>query len=296
MPKFQKWPQDAEGWRNAILTVLIAGTLSADLLIYLGGTYQNQLGWAGFRPYAGVRFWNQIMEYMFGCSFVGLVIIFVVSLIFWALYKDKLALCCIVLSPFVLFSLFVILAFSTRAIEKPVIYLYPTTEEKVNVKLKYKGQLACTYPEYPDDGWTVIAQPSGDLLDLRTGKRHYCLFWEGVDNFDYTVDEGFVVKGEDTAQFLESTLSLLGLSDREKNEFIIYWLPRMQEHPYNLVSFVSDQFAQQAQLEITPPPETLIRVFMVFKPLNAETNVKLQVLKPVTRRGFTVVEWGGSEL
>ena len=35
-----------------------------------------------------------------------------------------------------------------RKTEKPVIYLYPTSQQIVSVKLDYKGELTCTYPEY----------------------------------------------------------------------------------------------------------------------------------------------------
>ena len=42
--------------------------------------------------------------------------------------------------------------------------------------------------------------------------------------------------------------------------------------------------------------KTLIRVLMIFKPLNREINVKEQILPRQERNGFTVVEWGGSEI
>ena len=109
-----------------------------------------------------------------------------------------------------------------RAREKPVIYLYPETEQEVNVRLLYEGALLHTYPQYPEDGWTVVAKPSGELFDPRTGRHHYCLFWEGIDAHSYDLRQGFVVEGKDTAGFLEAALSDLGLNEREANEFIIY--------------------------------------------------------------------------
>ena len=48
---------------------------------------------------------------------------------------------------------------------------------------------------------------------------------------------GFVVKGEDTAAFLQEKLAYLGLTPREYNECIVYWLPRLEGNPYNLISF-----------------------------------------------------------
>ena len=49
----------------------------------------------------------------------------------------------------------------------------------------------------------------------------------------------------------------------------------------------------QAKLVITPKPDSLLRVFMVYKPLQQKITVPEQELKPFTRKGFTVVEWGG---
>ena len=48
---------------------------------------------------------------------------------------------------------------------KPVIYLYPTEETEVSVKLEYGGEFIATYPKY-NDGWEVIASPDGTLTSL----------------------------------------------------------------------------------------------------------------------------------
>ncbi len=49
-------------------------------------------------------------------------------------------------------------------------------------------------------------------------------------------------------------------------------------------------------LEITPKPDTLIRINMAFKPLPIKIDVKEQVLPVAERNGYTVVEWGGTRL
>ena len=102
--------------------------------------------------------------------------------------------------------------------------------------------------------------------------------------------------GEDTAAFLEGALEQLGLTEREANEFIVYWLPRMEGNAYNLVSFQNEAYTDSAALTIDPAPDTLIRVFMAWKPLSTAVTIEEQELKPVERNGFTVVEWGGTEV
>ena len=176
---------------------------------------------------------------------------------------------------------------------KPLIYLYPEEETNVVVKLGYPNLLTTTYPKY-NNGWNVTAEPNGELTD-KTGRTFYGLYWEGLNNLSNDFKDGFVVKGEDTATFLEEKLSILGLTEREVNEFIIYWLPKLEENKYNLIRFESIEIInEQMPITVSPKPDTLIRVFMEYKPIDHKINIKKQKLETPTRTGFTVVEWGGS--
>lgn len=179
--------------------------------------------------------------------------------------------------------------------KKPVIYLYPTQEQTVNVTLDLEGDLTCTYPAYKD-GWDVIARPDGTLTNIADGKEYSYLFWEGTTKDNYDMSKGFVIKGSDTEKFLQETLSYIGLTPREYNEFIVYWLPIMQENKYNLITFAGDEYEDVAKLLITPEPDSILRVMMVFKPLKKYIEIQPQELKPFTREGFTVVEWGGTQV
>ena len=177
---------------------------------------------------------------------------------------------------------------------KPVIYLYPEAETDVSVKLNYDGKLTCTYPAY-ENGWSVTAAPDGTLTDAK-GQTYNYLYWEGITNPEYDFSQGFCVPGEDTAAFLEDALAKLGLTRREANEFIVYWLPLMEANPYNLISFQTDAYTDHAELEISPAPDTLIRVFMAWKPLEEAMEIPAQTLTAPERTGFTAVEWGGSQI
>ena len=179
--------------------------------------------------------------------------------------------------------------------EKPVIYLYPTAQMPISVKLDVDGRLTTTYPAYRD-GWEVIARPDGTLTDPVTGREYYCLYWEGVTDTEYDLSRGFVIPGEDTAAFLEEALAKLGLTEREANEFIIYWLPRMEGNAYNLISFQTEAYTENAKLTVTPTPDSMLRVFMAWKPLETPIEIEPQELPAFERLGFTVVEWGGTEL
>ena len=177
---------------------------------------------------------------------------------------------------------------------KPVIYLYPEEETEVSVRLDYDGDLTCTYPAY-DGGWTVTAAPGGTLTDA-AGQTYNYLYWEGATRTEYDFSQGFCVPGGDTAAFLEDALARLGLTRREANEFMVYWLPRMEPNPYNLIAFQSEAYTDCARLTVVPEPDSLLRVFMAWRPLDAPVDVPAQEFPAFDRSGFAVVEWGGTEL
>ena len=70
----------------------------------------------------------------------------------------------------------------------------------------------------------------------------------------------------------------------------------MQDNPYNLIAFQSDVYTQNAQLLIDPVPDTLLRVFMAWKPVGKAVEIPAQSLSAPARTGFTVVEWGGCQV
>ena len=177
---------------------------------------------------------------------------------------------------------------------KPIIYIYPDKAMDVSIKLGNSHLITTSYPKYVN-GWNVKASPNGNLE--YNGKNYYALYWEGKDYNAYESNEGFIVKGEDTSKFLEEKLSILGLNEKEANEFIIYWLPKMEHNKYNYIRFDTlDNINNYMPIDIEPKPETLVRVYMMYKPLDNYKDIKTQELTKVERKGYTVVEWGGSEI
>ena len=180
--------------------------------------------------------------------------------------------------------------------EKPIIYLYPEETTQITVKLGNPENITCSYPEY-EGGWNVIANPDGTLIDAKTGRKLYSLYWEGIQSGPVSLDEGFVVKGTDIAAFLEEKLEILGLNELEAEEFIIYWLPRLQKNEYNYIRFAKiDEINKNMPLEFSVEPDTLIRILMEYKALDGYIKVKEQKLETPERKGFAAVEWGGTEI
>ncbi len=181
--------------------------------------------------------------------------------------------------------------------KKPVIYLYPEQETDVHVELELtESDLATTYPKY-NNGWDVTAYPDGSLVNKADGSNHKYLFWDAANcrtRFDFS--KGFCVAGEDTEKFLKEKLTYMGLTEQEMNEFIVYWLPLMEHNEYNLITFQGDKYTNSAKLNISPTPDSLLRVFMAYVPLEEAVDIEPQELETFERKGFTVVEWGGTKI
>ena len=179
---------------------------------------------------------------------------------------------------------------------KPIIYLYPMDEIEVNVTLWTLENLSHTYPKYNSEKWrNVVANPNWDLEDIDTWRKLYALYreWKTYAGDNFT--EWFVVKWEDTISFLEEKLALLWLNEREAEEFIVYWLPQMENNKYNLIRFeTKEEQDENMPLNITPIPDTVIRVMMDWKAIDEPIDIPEQGLKTPERIWFTVVEWWGS--
>ena len=197
--------------------------------------------------------------------------------------------------------------------DKPILYLYPEAETEVSVRLGRPEILTVTYPKY-QGAWRVLARPDGSLVDLGSGRDLYALYWENQRAAEqYQPQAGFVVRGEDAATFLEEKLAILGLNAREAEEFIVYWLPKLEKNAYNFVYFATaEEIEREMPIEVEGAEvNTEIRVRMVYQGFESEAElldgfrgildengqIPEEKLTPApTREGFVLVEWGGTEL
>lgn len=185
---------------------------------------------------------------------------------------------------------------------KPVIYLYSQEELDVTIDLDYHGDLTFTYPQLKEN-WNVQLNQNGIMYD---GKKYPYLFWEGESNHlafnknDNGSIPGEIVSKDNVIDHLENSLIKLGLNDTEKTDFISFWGPRMTQTEFVLVQFVVDsEYAKQiAELHVNPRPDNVRRVYMYFSSFEIEPKFETtpQDMNSFNREGFTIVEWGGTEI
>lgn len=178
-------------------------------------------------------------------------------------------------------------------VDKPILYLYPEKTTNVTVKLKHSDRISTSYPKY-SNGWNVLAHPNGDLYD-KNNNYYYALYWDELEPMNVDFTEGFYVTKDNAITFLEEKLSIIGLNNRERNEFIMYWLPKLEQNEKSLVYFeLTEERQSNNELIIEPKPDSLLRVNMHIKKVDKEVNIKEQTLNKFERKGFVAVEWGGT--
>ncbi len=183
-------------------------------------------------------------------------------------------------------------------VDKPVIYLYPEVKTDVEVKLDIAGTPTFYYPAYADS-WKFTAMPSGDLIFSENTYNY--LFWESSQRISFTPSErtnGFNVKGSEAVSFLEDKLNAFGFNSKEKADFITFWGPQLAQSEFNFVRFEYGEECckKYAKLMISPEPTTINRVYMSWMKIEREIPLEEQVILPLPRNGFNVLEWGGFEV
>ncbi|EJD34994.1 ubiquitin-domain-containing protein [Auricularia subglabra TFB-10046 SS5] len=234
---------------------------------------------------------------------------------------------------------------------KPVIYLFSPSlvDATVALDLVPEWSFSCLYPQGEGDGkqkvqWRVsVTGRDGILLDKDTGEEEAYLFWEALCDHLTTVnhrsnpqhidtpppsprahafsparphispENSVVLDIKDVPQYLRRALRDMGLHTEACTSFITYWLPGMQAHKHLALRFLPQaDYEATAKLRITPTPDVVTRVFMLFRGISEEDLPRWQPLASkviawpevigvdATRakddRLFRVLEWGGMEV
>lgn len=187
--------------------------------------------------------------------------------------------------------------------DKPVIYLYSPDTLEFMIDLEINESISPTF-EYPTPtglfrekglvSWYGTVVENQILIE---GKKYPYLFWEGEGATIPIIDKGFCVSGDSVVEFLEQKIDEIGLNSTEKTDFITYWAPKMIKNNYNVVHFkFTEDYYDIAEMFVSPEPDAILRMYMYFRPVKESIKILPQSIPTFERKGFTVVEWGGSQL
>ncbi|KAL1663919.1 hypothetical protein GGF50DRAFT_89030 [Schizophyllum commune] len=233
---------------------------------------------------------------------------------------------------------------------KPIIYLFSprSVEATVRLSLTRDWSLSAIYPSVPiadkDGGqtleWKVQTRADGTLHELNTALDVSYLFWEALTNkvvdsppsspvigqarevfrpgvTGVSNEDSVLLPVANVTQYLDQVLAALGLHVEARTSFITYWLPDMLKHTHVALRFLDQvAYAHAAPLDVSPNPDVVTRVFMLFCGVKkAELGewegaqakaadsidmwreiVGVNLGETLDESLFRVIEWGGMEV
>lgn len=177
---------------------------------------------------------------------------------------------------------------------KPNIYIYGAKGKRITVQFVQPELLIKTEPYYNSEtGWIVDVGEDGTLTDLQSNEYGF-LFYESMTEkrmFDTT--EGFEISAENRVKEFENILSDMGFNESEIYDFIEFWNVKLDySKDYIMYPQYTDVVDRAMPVVISPIPDRIIRIWFVFEE-NQGQSFRMAEAKPMQRKGYTVVEWGG---
>ncbi len=235
-------------------------------------------------------------------------------------YRKKLMTFLMGILSFLILSAIVIIMTVPTMNHKPAIYLYSEKPTQVSIKLDKTIKYDITIPKYKN-GWRVQTEQNGIIKDLQPKytkcsklpdtfgfeyakesceiNQYPYIYWDGmqltkpIPKKDY----GFIVKKEDIETFLTAKADELKFNEAEKKEFVRYWNKTALDKnwkKYKIYFLQNEEVQNLYPLYVEPTPESINRVQIIISKAKRQDKPYPQTLKPIERKGFTLVEWGGS--
>lgn len=130
---------------------------------------------------------------------------------------------------------------------------------------------------------------------------------------------GSACRSQNFIHHVRSSFDDVVFDNLPSNTFLLsYWLPAFLDHEYIALRFVKQAaYEQAAPMTVSPPPNVIVRVFMIFKGVKSDDvsawpSAQARVQDDVARWGqvvglpeddqlqdkslFRVLEWGGMEV
>ena len=176
---------------------------------------------------------------------------------------------------------------------QPRLYLYPKKETKITVSFEDENKISNTYPKYKEK-WKITAKSKGELED-KNQNSYVALSWEEECNQNIDFNSGYYITKDEAMQFLEDKLKYIGLNDKDRNEFIISWLPVLTKNEKSIVYFeLTEDRDNENKINISPKPDSILRFIMHVKKVDKKPHDFVQQkLSHFNRKGFSVIECSG---
>jgi hypothetical protein len=150
------------------------------------------------------------------------------------------------------------------------------------------GEIITSIPAY-GQGWNVTVDTNGIIDNAYT-----YLFYESQQPNVWQNDEGWIVKAGELETFFRQNMARYGFKGKEIEDFIAYWLPRLNDAAYYSVYPQTEAIIEDViQLSFSELPDNIRRLFYVIE---GHAQLPAPLAEPdidtFQREGFYVAEWG----
>ena len=177
---------------------------------------------------------------------------------------------------------------------KPNIYIYTEDGTTIYVTVTFLDPdlLTTTIPDYSGI-WQVEANHDGVLTDAE-GTEYGYLFYESETLTHYfQTEKGWLIKADSREEQYREILSAYGFSEREIDDFIEYWVTKLDAGKDYMMYPQDTKIVDRAMpVVIDPTPEEVVRIWFAFDEETKDSYTVPQITA-IERDGYTVLEWGG---
>jgi hypothetical protein len=120
------------------------------------------------------------------------------------------------------------------------------------------------------------------------------LFYESTQPDIWQRNYGWIIKTDELESFFRKNLTNYGFNEREINDFIDYWILRLDDYAfYSIYPQTRDIIDDVIQLDFSRQPENILRLFYVIKGHNQfQDKLTAPTIDNFRREGYSVAEWG----
>ncbi len=178
----------------------------------------------------------------------------------------------------------------TMRVYKPNIYIYPKQEMNLDVKISFPqgGKIINSIPEY-NGGWNVNVDDKGKI----ESKYDY-LFYESDQPNIWQYKSGWVIEKAKLSQFFNSNMAAYGFNQKEINDFVEYWIPRLKTFKFYKIYPQEKKWIDEViQIDYSTKPDNLLRLFYVIEGTDDIVSIGLHTsIAKFNRTDFYITEWG----
>lgn len=175
-------------------------------------------------------------------------------------------------------------------VRKPNMYIYPETNIQLSVTLDFPlgGEILTSLPEY-GDGWSITVDTNG-LID----NTYTYLFYESSQPDVWQYQQGWIIKINDLSSFFKNNMTDYGFNAREIEDFMEYWIPRLNDYPYySICPQTKNLIDNVVAIDFSIEPDNSLRLFYVIKGCHQiPDKLSEPGIETFKRVGYFVTEWG----